>query len=33
MSRYEGRFSDLRVDTFLANAEGKTFFLLEGKKL
>lgn len=31
LSRYKKCFEDLRVDTFLANDRGKTFYLLEGK--
>lgn len=30
-ARYAPHFSDFRVDTFLADARGKTFFLLEGR--
>jgi len=30
--RYSALFSDFRVDTFLENARGKTFFLMEGVK-
>ena len=33
LSRYEQCFRDFRVDTFLGDAEGRTFYLMEGRKL
>ena len=33
INRYKHLFSDLTVDSFIENSKGKTFFLLEGKKL
>jgi hypothetical protein len=30
-ARYESHFLDLRIDTFLADAHGKAFYLLDGE--